>query len=364
MKLLAFVAAIGATAALTIPDVSRADTLRTLALPLGGYATFRAGAALSVVGQPRAPTLKAPVGCKITRVKTAAGSCRVKLFYPAAENSAEDAPYCIDGRETSDGMAGLVGFRQLGLSFLLAHLADARSGCGLDAAASTQKVPLLVYSHGFGGNVDMGTYLMSEIAAAGAVVAAVEHTDGTASRTILDDGTPLPFSPGQLSRGDQLDRRASELVATAKAMRAIDGLPPLDDVFLGGHSYGGPAALLAAPRLEGCRGLVLHDPALGMGAGSTVATRTVSFTSDEYDAGGVRCGETFHCRGAFHGNFVDAPLWAPPWVMRPLSAVIPAAGPVDPALAHAALAAVAVTFMRGETCRRTASSNVGLDSVI
>ena len=130
-------------------------------------------------------------------------------------------------------------------------------------------------------------------------------------------------------------------------MRAIDGLPPLDDVFLGGHSYGGPAALLAAPRLEGCRGLVLHDPALGMGAGSTVATRTVSFTSDEYDAGGVRCGETFHCRGAFHGNFVDAPLWAPPWVMRPLSAVIPAAGPVDPALAHAALAAAAVTFMRG-----------------
>ena len=50
MKLLAFVAAIGATAALTIPDVSRADALRTLALPLGGYATFRVGAALSVVG--------------------------------------------------------------------------------------------------------------------------------------------------------------------------------------------------------------------------------------------------------------------------------------------------------------------------
>ena len=42
-----------------------------------------------------------------------------------------------------------------------------------------------------------------------------------------------------------------------------------------------------------------------------------------------------------------APLWAPPWVMRPLSSVIPAAGPVDPSQAHAALAAAAGTFMRG-----------------
>ena len=84
-----------------------------------------------------------------------------------------------------------------------------------------------------------------------------------------------------------------------------------------------------------------------MGRPLPVPARTVSFTSDEYDAAGVRCGETYHCRGAFHGNFVDAPLWAPPWVMRPLSAVIPAAGPVDPAAAHTALAGAAVDYMRG-----------------
>ena len=343
------VAGVSTATTLTLPDVSRAEALRTLALPLGGVAAFRGGAALAVVGQPRAPALPSPVGCRVARVPASdgSGSCRVKIFYPAAAPAPEDAPYCLDGRATSDGMAGLVGFRQLGLAFLLAHLADAPSGCGLDAAPVATKLPLLVYSHGFGGNADMASYFLSEVAAAGSVVAAVEHTDGTASNTVLEDGTALPFAPGRLSRREQLDRRAGELVDVAKALRGADGLPPLGETFLGGHSYGGPSALLAASRFA-CAGLVLHDPALGMGYASEAAARTVSFTSDEYDAAGVRCGATFHCRGAFHGNFVDAPLWAPPWVMRPLSSVIPAAGPVDPSQAHAALAAAAATFMRGE----------------
>ena len=63
-------------------------------------------------------------------------------------------------------MAGLVGFRQVGLSFLLGHLADARSGCWLDAPpaqlAEGRGMPLLCYSHGFGGNMDMATYFMRQ----------------------------------------------------------------------------------------------------------------------------------------------------------------------------------------------------------
>ena len=340
-------------ASLSIDSLTRAEALRAAALPLGGAAAFRGGAALAVIGQPRAPVLARPVGCRVARVRArdGSGSCRVKLFYPAVDAAAgEDAPYCLDGRETSDGMAGLVGFRQLGLSFLLAHLADARSGCVRDAPPAAARSPVLVYSHGFGGNADMATYFLSEIAAAGAVVAAVEHTDGTASRTVLDDGTALPFSPRRLSGRAQLARRAAELRDTARALRAgVGGLPPLGDVFLGGHSYGGPSALLAADDAGDFSGLVLHDPALGMAyAGApSLSAPTVSFTSDEYDAAGVRCGETYHCRGAFHGNFVDAALWAPPWVMRPLSTVIPAAGPADPARVHSRLADAAATFMNG-----------------
>jgi predicted dienelactone hydrolase len=108
-------------------------------------------------------------------------------------------------------------FRQLGLSFLLGHLADAPSGCWLEAPPhrTAGALPLLCYSHGFGGNMDMATYLMREIASHGVIVAALEHTDGTASNTALEDGTERPFSPGLLSQAAQLRRRADELLAAA-----------------------------------------------------------------------------------------------------------------------------------------------------
>jgi len=344
------------------------ELLTKSAVGLGAFAaSFRAGAAYAVVGQPRLPPLAGytfeHVGVRYARCAGA----RVKVFYPAAAPSATAAPYCTDGRETSDGMASLVGFRQTGLGFLLGHLADADSGAWLDAepavmsAADDERPPLLVYSHGFGGNMDMASYLMRSFAAQGIIVAAVEHTDGTASFTQLEDGRPLSFSPRKLSRKAQLERRAAELLAASRPDAL--GLPAAlagGDVFLGGHSYGGPAALLAAASAAASadvplRGVLLHDPALGMGeeiwairrAASRPDVPTISYVSDEYDRFGVRCGEaTYHTVGGFHGNFVDAPLWAPQWVMAPLSFLIPASGPCNAVMMHAMLARTAKLFMR------------------
>lgn len=145
-------------------SLSRSELFRGVLGAAAAAASFRTGAAIAQVGQPRLPPLVgAPfehVGCRYTRC----GGARVKLFYPASSASGVAAPYCTDGRETSDGMAGLVGFKQLGLSFLLGHLADAKSGLWLNAppVATSERLPLLVYSHGFGGNMDMGRQAVIE----------------------------------------------------------------------------------------------------------------------------------------------------------------------------------------------------------
>ena len=342
------------------------DTLLTrsqaLAYPIGFFAAFRTGAAVSVINQPRMPPIEGAVGSSVWRLPSGA---RVRLFYPTNSNNLQNdmqmAPYCTDGRQTSDGMASLVGFR-LGLEFLLAHLADASSGCIADAPISIQSdggIPLLVYSHGYGGNMDMATYFFRTMASKGIVVAAVEHTDGTASSTMLPDGSERKFNEYFMTGRQQLTRRASEL------LEAVDYLPKeidrlhtvkVDTNMVGGHSYGAPSAVMAANGAKedaNISGLILHDPALGMGwgilppNGSKSRIPTVTYVSDEYNRANVRYGDlTLHVKGAYHGNFVDAPLWAPLFIMRLLSLVIPAAGPANPMDVHEQLAESAFDFMR------------------
>ena len=217
--------------------VTRSEALLwPLIFPVAFAACFRIGAALSVINQPRLPPNHGfPVGSRMVRLPNL-GS-RVRLLYPCeTATTTTKSSYCTDGRETSDGMAGLVGFRQLGLSFLLAHLADADSGCYENATQLTPdrgKFPLLIYSHGYGGNMDMATYFLRAIASQGIVVATLEHTDGTASSTVLPDGTRLNFDPSLYSSREGLRLRADEM------LEAVDHLPKIvsssvDRVFLGG----------------------------------------------------------------------------------------------------------------------------------
>eukprot|EP00985_Skeletonema_marinoi_P005159 scaffold2223_cov152-Skeletonema_marinoi.AAC.5 len=358
-----------------LSGIDDATTLLTrsqaITYPLGFLAAFRTGAAISVINQPQMPKLvNAAVGSTVLRLPTY--GTRVRLFYPTTSEAVNDsnavmAPYCTDGLQTSNGMARLVKFDALGLSFLLAHLANASSGCVADgpihntSSNDDEDLPLLVYSHGYGGNMDMATYFFRNMASKGIIVAAVEHTDGTASSTILPDGSERKFNEYLMTGRRQLTRRASEL------LEAVDFLPKeLERIYatkvgttmVGGHSYGAPSAIMAANgAAEDSRiaGLILHDPALGMGYGmlppngAKSKIPSVTYTSDEYNKAKVRYGDlTLHVRGAYHGNFVDAPLWAPSVVMRTLSLLIPAAGPSNPVEVHEELAESASEFIRNK----------------
>ena len=339
----------------------------TVLYPSSVAAAFRIGAALSVINQPKIPPLDVDVGSRVLRLPSGA---RLRLFYPAKlEDSSSSssqimAPYLTNGRISSNAMAARVGFEQVGLSFLLAHLADASSGCVQDAPiaidANNCNLPLLVYSHGYGGNMDMATYLYREMAGKGMIVAALEHTDGTASSTTLKDGRELRFNEYLFTERRQLIRRSTEL------LEAVEFLPQeleskygvvVDTIMLGGHSYGCPSAIMAAngaSKSTNIQGLILHDPALGMGYGmlppngAISRIPTITYVSDEYNRANVRYGSsTIHVKGCYHGNFVDAPLWAPSIIMKTLSKVgIPAAGPSDPTLIHKELARSSIAFMK------------------
>jgi len=203
--------------------VTRSDLLRGVLGVAAAAGSFRAGAAIAVIGQPRLPPVSGPfkeIGVKYVRV----GGARCKVFYPADAPGEIVAPYCTDGRATSDGMAGLVGFRQLGLSFLLGHLADAPSGCWLDAApARTAQLPLLCYSHGFGGNMDMGSYLMRQFASHGVVVAALEQRTDVPFReapTETADTFTVDFAVGTGSAGVCLQTVNGPGVRVSKVLKS------------------------------------------------------------------------------------------------------------------------------------------------
>jgi len=292
---------------------------------------------------------------------------------------------------TSDGRAALVGFRQLGLSFLLGHLADASSGCQHDAMIndSNTNLPLLIYSHGYGGNMDMASYFFRTMASKGMIVAAIEHTDGTASSTVLEDGYERRFNEYFMTGRQQLTRRAPyctngrQTFRTGAAISVINQprMPEINDSFMpyvgskvlrlpsrgtrvrlfypAGNSNSTADIIMApyctngASEKSNIQGLLLHDPALGMGYGmlppngAKSKIPTISYISDEYNKANVRYGDlTLHVQGCYHGNFVDAPLWAPSLIMRSLSLVIPAMGPADPLRIHDQLAESAIAFMK------------------
>lgn len=330
-----------------------------------GLGATAAGVRLGVpllVGRPRLPPPRsgapfAHVGVREVRLPPT--GCRARVLYPCAAPpaGAVEAPYLTDGADGARAIAALYGLRRLRAGFALNQLARAGSGCFADAPVheSASCLPVLAYSHGFGGTMDISIGLLRLVACEGCVVVAVEHTDGTACRTLAADGSEVPFAPRVLSRPAQLKRRADELLAAL----APDALPA--DIaatvdagasFLGGHSYGGAAALTAATAggraAARLRGLILHDPAVSNATAALPAGAlpVLSFTSDEFDRSGVRAGTTLHAVGARHGNFVDSPLWARLWVMRAISGVIGVAGPVPPVPLHRALARSAHRFMR------------------
>ena len=239
--------------------------------------------------------------------------------------------------------------------------------------------------------MDSSTFLFKEIASKGTIVAAMEHTDGTAgSYTIKADGSKLNYLPHYMTERQQLARRASELLEAAKyipkflvcgnelAGKEVNSTDPTElsnntVVMLGGHGWGAPAAVMAANGVGPnstipLSGIILHDPTLGMGYGilppnkSNNRLPTITYTSDEYHKKKrVIYGErTLHIQSSAHTNFVDELRWR-----KQKFRIVPP-GVVDPEKVHNQLADSMARFMksRGDWSDDVVVANHNLFDVI
>ena len=142
------------------------------------------------------------------------------------------------------------------------------------------RLPVVVFSHGLGGQRAVYSIICSELASQGFVVLALEHAEGTASCAKLAGGKGYRFYDGLGGNEGQVEKtrdRVKEMQTATKVLEALHDGKPLDGIFklsqnvdatkflVGaldlrclaavGHSYGG--ATVAA--------LVSEDPAFRCG---------------------------------------------------------------------------------------------------
>lgn len=250
--------------------------------------TARSGRLFAAMRPPSGPH---PVGVHDARLPDAAGGHRVRIFYPAASDSAGNGtPRWLPASSSlvDETALGLMRFIRAPAAPLLAllttpltrtRMAHARA----DARPAAPPVgargwPLALFSHGLGGSLAAYTLLCMDAASHGRVVAAVEHHDGSAVAAFKGaareeipyrrydaaaDGSEWEFRNRMLNtRLDDLDAMLAAVRAaaapggaplepltpatqSASPQQAVEwtGLIDFDDVQVVGHSFGGATAV-------------------------------------------------------------------------------------------------------------------------
>ncbi|MBI1318409.1 MAG: hypothetical protein GC168_05580 [Candidatus Hydrogenedens sp.] len=273
----------------------------------------------------------------------------VQVWYPAASvPEGERAESWAPGIEKfGPALANFVGLP----SFVLSHLEQTRSAAYLYAPAAkapAEGYPLVVYSHGWTGFRNIAITEIERLAAAGFVVAAPDHTYGSAG-TVMATGEVVLNDPSAMPEKDDPNRQESieELVDTyAGDIRLVldfmqevqsgsfasplAGKVDLGRVGIWGHSTGGGAVMEVAktdPRVNAVAGLDIWSEPVSPDLRTKVSTIPLLsiLSQDWYDNKGsdnnkVLPGvlksfegpkDLFYLKGAKHGDFTVLPLLTP-----------------------------------------------------
>jgi dienelactone hydrolase len=274
-----------------------------------------------------------------------------------------------------------------------------------DTASHKGKLPLVLFSHGLSGTLDMYSVLCASLAAEGYIVAALEHEDGSALFAQTASGHVVPprrppkgfsYTRGNCSafRKPFLDMRVEEIrqvwqklkslgpgsasgslstgagLSSDATKQALDGVAEcinFDQVFLCGHSFGGATVVRAAqdlpmmsadstlgtmvldmwpyclPAEVTSAGLGIH-PSLFLNSEPFATNSEAHICKDLVKTSQAALG--LYLPGSVHGSFSDTPIVLPRW----LGKLLRLTGQLDSDVAYSEIAGACLLFM--DECRR------------
>lgn len=216
------------------------------------------------------------------------GGIECRVFYPSARAPSKLPPpkrakLVHHGEHLLKGISVFSGVPQWVFGCLnngyLAALENAPVAVA-EGGTSQRKWPVVIFSHGMGGCVDIYSAITQQLASEGNIVVSVNHCDGSASVTRLEDnrveyyqkitaevrdnidGAGFRFRNGQLRQRVQEVRRVLNAVLQEHKKLEVGNvfeLADLENVSIVGHSFGAATALTTAHLDERVRAVVLLD---------------------------------------------------------------------------------------------------------
>jgi pimeloyl-ACP methyl ester carboxylesterase len=305
------------------------------------------------------------VGAIQTRIP---GATACQIHYPTEDSSSSSkganvfTPYF-----RPKAIEGLVDYSRTSAE-ILDFLSNRQHPCRIDAAPiQDQRFPIVVFSHGLGGCMEMYTELCRQIASYGFWVVAVEHEDGSGCYAENEKGEAIyyqrpddsPYSRQKVVnfRRPFLQQRVEE---TTKILEYIlktteDDCDPLlqkvlqaadttKGISLLGHSFGGASMVLTAQKhlakstymsisslsLLDCWAFSLDEEVLQAGIPDTLPTLSVLseawLTNPEraqvlqllQHSSEQQVTTSLHAPKSVHASFSDSVHWLPGFVSRKL----------------------------------------------
>lgn len=315
----------------------------------------------------RYPSFSAELGSyKVGAIQTRIpGATACQIHYPTEEESSSSLNGLFTPYFRPKAIEGLANYSRTPAEFL-DFLSKRQHPCRIDTAPiADQRFPIVVFSHGLGGCMEMYTELCQQIASYGFWVVAMEHEDGSGCYAENREGEPIrykrpddsPYSRQKVVnfRRPFLQQRVEE---TTKVLEHIFKTTEDDDplvqkvlqsadrtkgISLLGHSFGGASMLLTAKKhlakstmsisslsLLDCWAFSLEEEVLQAGIPDTLPTLSVLseawLTNPEtaqvqqllQHSSEQQLVTSLYAPKSVHVSFSDPANWLPGFVSRKL----------------------------------------------